>query len=104
MEIKYQNTISPPTDQLDLAWSSRFLQPERNFLNHRITATDRKLIAVCHIVGFGEGIFVMFSFLVKYTTLTSANKIYVIFTQPLRSGRIWHKRSLTGLNSEFSFS
>ena len=29
--------------------------------------------------------------------------------QPLRSGRIWHKvnffkRSLTGLNSEFSFS
>ena len=32
-----------------------------------------------------------------------------IFTQPLRSGRIWHKvnffkRSLTGLNSEFSFS
>ena len=32
----------------------------------------------------------------------------IIFTQPLRSGRIWHKsifrRSLTGLNSEFSFS
>ena len=32
-----------------------------------------------------------------------------IFTQPLRSGRIWHKvnifkRSLTGLNSKFSFS
>ena len=32
-----------------------------------------------------------------------------IFTQPLRSGRIWHKvnffqQSLTGLNSEFSFS
>ena len=32
-----------------------------------------------------------------------------IFTQPLRSGRIWHKvndfkRSLTGLNSEFSIS
>ena len=24
--------------------------------------------------------------------------------QPLRSGRIWHKRSLTGLKSEFSFS
>ena len=34
----------------------------------------------------------------------STNHIY----QPLRSGRIWHKvifkRSLTGLNSEFSFS
>ena len=35
--------------------------------------------------------------------------VLVIFTQPLRSGRIWHKindlkRSLTGLNSEFSFS
>ena len=35
--------------------------------------------------------------------------IIFIFTQPLRSGRIWHKvnffkRSLTGLNSEFSFS
>ena len=35
--------------------------------------------------------------------------IIIIFTQPLRSGRIWHKvnflkRSLTGLNSEFSFS
>ena len=33
----------------------------------------------------------------------------IIFTQPLRSGRIWHKvifleQSLTGLNSEFSFS
>ena len=33
----------------------------------------------------------------------------IIFTQPLRSGKIWHKvndfkRSLTGLNSEFSFS
>ena len=33
----------------------------------------------------------------------------IIFTQPLYSGRIWHKvnffkRSLTGLNSEFSFS
>ena len=33
----------------------------------------------------------------------------IIFTPPLRSGRIWHKvnffkRSLTGLNSEFSFS
>ena len=32
----------------------------------------------------------------------------ILFTQPLRSGRIWHKvnfkRSLTGLNSEFSFS
>ena len=32
----------------------------------------------------------------------------IIFTQPLRSGRIWHKvifkRSLTGLDSEFSFS
>ena len=35
----------------------------------------------------------------------TSNPIY----QPLRSGRIWHKvnffkRSLTGLNSEFSFS
>ena len=34
----------------------------------------------------------------------------ILFTQPLRSGRIWHevdffvKWSLTGLNSEFSFS
>ena len=33
----------------------------------------------------------------------------ILFTQPLRSGRIWHKvnflkRSLTGLISEFSFS
>ena len=33
----------------------------------------------------------------------------IIFTQPLRSGRIWHKvnffkRSLTGMNSEFSFT
>ena len=33
----------------------------------------------------------------------------IIFTQPLRSDRIWHKvnffkRSSTGLNSEFSFS
>ena len=35
--------------------------------------------------------------------------MFIIFTQPLRSGRIWHKvnflkRSLTGLNSDFSFS
>ena len=35
--------------------------------------------------------------------------ILILFTQTLRSGRIWHKvnffkRSLTGLNSEFSFS
>ena len=35
--------------------------------------------------------------------------IEIIFTQPLRSGRIWYKvnffkRSLSGLNSEFSFS
>ena len=34
---------------------------------------------------------------------------FILFTQPLRSGRIWHKviffkQSLTGLNSEFSFS
>ena len=34
---------------------------------------------------------------------------FIIFTQPLRSGRIWHKgqffkQSLTCLNSEFSFS
>ena len=33
---------------------------------------------------------------------------YILFTQPLRSDRIWHKvnfkRSLTSLNSEFSFS
>ena len=39
----------------------------------------------------------------NYTTGTS------FFSQPLRSGRIWHKvnfckRSLTGFNSEFSFS
>ena len=36
------------------------------------------------------------------------NWYLTIFTQPLRSDRIWHKsifkRSLTGLNSEFSFS
>ena len=37
------------------------------------------------------------------------NSPLTIFTQPLRSGRIWHKvnifkRSSTGLNSEFSFS
>ena len=42
--------------------------------------------------------YVNFYFLVIY------NHIY----QPLRSGRIWHKvifkQSLTGLNSEFSFS
>ena len=35
------------------------------------------------------------------------DNIRIIFTQPLRLGRIWHKvifkRSLTGLNSEFSF-
>ena len=35
--------------------------------------------------------------------------LMILFTQPLRSGRIWHKvnffkRSLRGLNSEFSFS
>ena len=33
---------------------------------------------------------------------------FTLFTQPLHSGRIWHKvifkRCLTGLNSEFSFS
>ena len=29
---------------------------------------------------------------------------FIIFTQPLYSGRIWHKVNLTGLNSEFSFS
>ena len=37
------------------------------------------------------------------------NTCYIYIYQPLRSGRIWHKRSifkqsLTGLNSEFSFS
>ena len=32
--------------------------------------------------------------------MVSTNHIY----QPLRSGRIWHKWSLTGFNSEFSFS
>ena len=36
-------------------------------------------------------------------------KLFIIFTQPLRSDRIWHKvnffkRSLRGLNSEFSIS
>ena len=41
---------------------------------------------------------------------SSKYPIFVIIHiyQPLRSGRIWHKvifkRSLTGLNSEFSFS
>ena len=40
--------------------------------------------------------------------LICAGVIYYPIYQPLRSGRIWHKvifkRSLTGLNSEFSFS
>ena len=40
----------------------------------------------------------------KEIEVITLNHIY----QPLRSGRIWHKvnlkRSLTGLNSEFSFS
>ena len=47
----------------------------------------------------------------EWYSLTSRYKIthdgLTIFTQPLRSGRIWHevnfKRTLTGLNSEFSF-
>ena len=51
-----------------------------------------KLTIYCHfIVGFQR----------QFT-------IFTIFTQPLHSGRIWHKvifkRSLTGLNSEHSFS
>ena len=29
---------------------------------------------------------------------------HILFTHPLRSGRIWHKVSLTGLNSVFFFS
>ena len=53
-----------------------------------------------------------FSLFIWVTTLEQQGpklmwEIY-IFTQPLRSGRIWHKvnfmRSLTGLNSDFSFS
>ena len=51
-----------------------------------------------------------------YFELIKANRFYIdeflyftLFTQPLRSGGIWHKvnflkLSLTGLNSEFSFS
>ena len=45
-----------------------------------------------------------------YSTKYSEIKPWtILFTQPLRSGRIWHKvnffkRSLAGLNSEFSFS
>ena len=41
-------------------------------------------------------------------TVADFTFIIIVFTQPLRSGRIWHmvnfKRSLTGFNSEFSFS
>ena len=41
-------------------------------------------------------------------TVPLVNQSVFIFNQPLRSGRIWHLvnfyRSLTGLNSEFSFS
>ena len=44
-----------------------------------------------------------------YLTLPIRIFRVIIFTQPLRSGRIWHKvnflkRVLTGLNSEFSLS
>ena len=43
-----------------------------------------------------------------HTSTLSLSHSFILFTQPLRSGRIWHKvnfkRSLTGLNSEFSFS
>ena len=45
-----------------------------------------------------------------YCLHTSIQRLYIYHIyQPLRSGRIWHKvngfkRSLTGLNSEFSFS
>ena len=50
-----------------------------------------------------------FAFAVLFLQLTMFTFFHVIlFTQTLRSGRIWHrsifKRSLTGLNSEFSFS
>ena len=48
----------------------------------------------------------------KYTTGPTLTHVEIKYTDPiyqlLRSGRIWHKiifkRSLTGLNSEFSFS
>ena len=43
----------------------------------------------------------------KKKTVEHESDVYHIY-QPLRSGRIWHtasfKQSLTGLNSEFSFS
>ena len=45
----------------------------------------------------------------RYPWTKMNSRFSIIFTQPLRSGRIWHKvnffkRSVTGLNSEFSFS
>ena len=46
----------------------------------------------------------------KFWAQQSVKKvILILFTQPLHSGRIWHKvnffkRSLRGLNSEFTFS
>ena len=49
------------------------------------------------------------SLLFKEQKQIAIEKEFIIFTQPLRPGRKWHtvnffKRSLTGLNSEFSFS
>ena len=48
-------------------------------------------------------------FLVAQQKYRSVYEQMILFTQPLRSGRIWlkvnfFKRSLAGLNSEFSFS
>ena len=53
-----------------------------------------------------------FSSVIYHLILTSSPSYelnIIIFTQPLRLGRIWHKvnffkQSLIGLNSEFSFS
>ena len=55
--------------------------------------------------------FFKFSFLgaAPFSTASTATLSVILFTQPLRSGRVWHKvnffkQSLTGLNSELSFS
>ena len=49
-----------------------------------------------------------FIYSLNYLSMLNVQVLNIHIYQPLRSSRIWHKvnfkRSLTGLNSEFSFS
>ena len=110
-------------------YAFQLLFPTRSLLASPSTSSHGKILSPKHFVWFraktDKGIVCLAghvhsvticlypsSVLRRSYRVVSNNKKFVfiiIFTQPLRSGRIWHKvnffkQSLTGLNSEFSFS